>query len=131
MYMVAKGECEVKATDAASDQKVNKSPKYLRPGDYFGEIALIYGCKRTAEVIVTKYTTLAKMELAAFKELQTELPEFIDCLNKGVFGYQDRMMRFIKRSLVKVPYFSGLEDEVLFEIIFSLKTNKFIKGTIF
>ena len=30
--------------------------------DYFGEIALIYGCKRTASVRSMKYSTLAKLE---------------------------------------------------------------------
>jgi len=44
------------------DEKKNEHViKFMRPGDYFGEISLIYGCKRTASVISTKYSTLAML----------------------------------------------------------------------
>lgn len=38
----------------------------LRPGQYFGEISLIFGCERTAKVIANKYCTLAKLSKSKF-----------------------------------------------------------------
>ncbi len=49
--------------------------KILRIGAYFGEIALIYGCRRTCTVISRKYSTLAKLPFHDFREILTELPE--------------------------------------------------------
>mmetsp|Transcript_93061 Transcript_93061/g.128243 ORF Transcript_93061/g.128243 Transcript_93061/m.128243 type:complete len:85 (+) Transcript_93061:1862-2116(+) len=63
MYFVAKGECSVEVTEG---KKLDKNTKLLRPGDYFGEISLIYGCKRTAKVSATKYSTLAKLPRSSF-----------------------------------------------------------------
>jgi len=45
MYLIAKGECQVKITSSAAKQEPWRT---LRPGDYFGEIAMIYEAKRTA-----------------------------------------------------------------------------------
>jgi len=58
MFIIAKGECEVNIMD---ESKKNKLVRILRSGDYFGEISLIYGCKRTGSVISRKYSTLAKL----------------------------------------------------------------------
>ena len=58
LYIIAKGECSVEMLD--HKKNLNKL-KRLRPGDFFGEISLIYGCKRTADVISQKYSTLAKL----------------------------------------------------------------------
>ena len=59
MFLLAKGACEV----SIQDQKKNKYKlKVMRPGDYFGEISMIYGCKRTATVKSSKYSTLAVLK---------------------------------------------------------------------
>jgi len=42
MYFIAKGECSV----ILIDEKKKAHEKSLRIGDYFGEISMIYGCKR-------------------------------------------------------------------------------------
>jgi CRP-like cAMP-binding protein len=78
MYLVAKGECVVNIKDANTKQV--KGSRILTTSDYFGEISLIYGCRRTASVVSRKYTTLAKITRAKFKELTTEFPEIIDAL---------------------------------------------------
>ena len=59
MFIVAKGECVVNIKDEKS--KLVKNHKILTSSDYFGEISLIYGCKRTASVVSRKYSTLAKL----------------------------------------------------------------------
>ena len=67
MYILAKGECAVEFTDEKR-KKINKK-KTLRIGDYFGEIALLYGCKRSATVISTKYSSLALLTKENFREI--------------------------------------------------------------
>lgn len=65
MYIIARGECIVNIKDEKN--KIVKDFKTLGVSDYFGEISLIYGCKRTATVVSRKYTTLAKLSKAKFE----------------------------------------------------------------
>ncbi len=48
MYFIAKGEGEV----SQRDEKKNEHPKIakLAEGDHFGEISMIYKCRRTSTV---------------------------------------------------------------------------------
>ena len=64
MYIVARGECIVNIRDEKN--KLVKKFKVLGVSDYFGEIGLIYGCKRTATIVSRKYTTLAKLNKQMF-----------------------------------------------------------------
>ena len=79
MYFIAKGECAVSVTD---EKKNHRKIKTLRPGDYFGEISLMYGCKRTAEVTSNKYSTLAMLSRAHYKELLFEFPMLVEEMKK-------------------------------------------------
>jgi CRP-like cAMP-binding protein len=72
LYLIAKGACEVYIID---EKKNKQKLKNLRPGDYFGEISLIYGCKRTATVVSSKYSTLAMLKKDSYKEVLIEFPE--------------------------------------------------------
>ena len=65
MYLIAKGEVKINiASNSNSEDSKDKKrkPKTLRPGKYFGEIALVFDCVCTATVTATKYCTLAKMD---------------------------------------------------------------------
>ena len=58
MYLVAKGKLEV----TQSSGKVSESENFIRrlsDNDHFGEISLLYDCKRTCNVISSNYCTLA------------------------------------------------------------------------
>ena len=71
-YMLAQGECQV----WIEDHKKNKYlKKILRQQDFFGEISMMYGCARTATVISSKYSTLATLDLAAYRELLIEFSQ--------------------------------------------------------
>lgn len=81
MYFISKGSCIVKVktqnvidmgTGTEGDEDFVDPVKViseLRAGDHFGEIALIYGCKRTASVETKNYSTLAQLTKAEFTEL--------------------------------------------------------------
>lgn len=129
MYLIAKGECQVVVGDE-NDSKNQRNKKYLRPGQYFGEISLVYGCKCTAKVFAIKYCTLAMLSKEQFKEVTTQIPSLLEELQQGIYEYNDRMLRFIKRSMKSVPYFQNLSDDALFDIIFSLRTERFQKDQV-
>ena len=74
MYIVAKGECLVNVLD--EQNRWNYASKNLRISSYFGEISMIYGCRRTCTIVSKKYTTVARLSYPKFKEINTEFPEF-------------------------------------------------------
>lgn len=81
MYLIAKGACEVTFLDERGaaprskdgDNKIKN--RTLRHSDYFGEISMVYGCKRTANVLSTKYSTLAKLSYDHYREILIEFPD--------------------------------------------------------
>lgn len=85
MYLIAKGECKATiSTDAEEHYDDNsdsehedefKNSRLLRPGHYFGEISLIFGCERTAQVIATKYCTLAQLTRDKYREILHLMPD--------------------------------------------------------
>ena len=128
MYLIARGECVVNIRDEAN--KIVKNFKILGPADYFGEIGLVYGCKRTATVVSRKYTTLAKLSKAKFTMIVTEFPKFKEILKKGIFKYNDRMKKFIKSCLNKIPYFQGISEDAIHDVIYHMNLKHFNEGEI-
>jgi voltage-gated potassium channel len=66
MYFIASGEVEV---------KVEPQPVRLSAGSFFGEMALLTGAPRTANVVTTAPTTLLILEAADFHSLAAHHPE--------------------------------------------------------
>ena len=72
MYLIAKGMVKVDIASNCEDTsnvESKKPPVTLRPGQYFGEIALVFNCVATATITATKYCTLASLTKEKFKEL--------------------------------------------------------------
>jgi len=61
-YLIANGHVEIQLPDKKND------PIFLKHGDYFGECALLYDCKRSATVVTTNYCTFSRIEKEPFKE---------------------------------------------------------------
>lgn len=66
MYFIAAGEVEV---------KIEPQPVRLATGAFFGEMALLTGAARTANVLTTQPTTLLVLEAADFHTLTAHHPE--------------------------------------------------------
>ena len=77
-----------------------------------------------------KYSTLAKLTQQRYRELITEVPEFTKDLKEGIFKIKDRNKTFLMMNLDKIPYFQGLTEDILHDIMFSLETGKHEKGEI-
>jgi CRP-like cAMP-binding protein len=62
---------EGSAVVSQGDVEVNR----MEPGDYFGEMAILGGGRRTASVTTTSPSTLLVMFGTDFRQLEQELPE--------------------------------------------------------
>lgn len=61
MYFIkGGGSCRIKVRDHMGREKFE--PHILGEGDHFGEVALIYNCRRSATVISSDYNTFARLE---------------------------------------------------------------------
>lgn len=79
MYFIAKGKYWIfikkshivsPSTVSINSEKSRERPdRILQEGDHFGEIGLIYGCKRTATVESNNYGTLAMLTKSNYLEL--------------------------------------------------------------
>jgi len=71
----------------------------MRNGEFFGEISMIYGCKRTATIKSGKYTTLAQLSKKSYQDILLEFPDLNIHLKQWIYKYNDRMKRFIMESI--------------------------------
>ena len=46
-------------------------------------------------------------------------------MKNGIFRYNDKMKRFIKKSIQKVEYFKDIGEDALHDIIYNLKTKTY------
>ena len=74
MYFIAKGMCSVVIRD---EKKKEQQVRILKEGDHFGEIALIYKCRRSGHVVSQNYNTMAILDEERFKSLVSEYPEYL------------------------------------------------------
>ncbi|OQS01458.1 Voltage-gated Ion Channel (VIC) Superfamily [Achlya hypogyna] len=77
MYFVQNGTCEV-TKPASPDPRpfeVEIVLKVLTPGDYFGEIALLMNCKRTANVRAVTFSELCVLTRSAFERITAQYVE--------------------------------------------------------
>lgn len=63
--------------------------KFLKEGDHFGDIGLMYHCKRTASVLSRNYNTLSRLSYPKYKEIIKEYPNYDKLLKKQIFTYKD------------------------------------------
>lgn len=108
------------------DIRINR----LKVGSYFGEIALVTNLKRTATVKAVDYTTLAYLTRETFKNIKKEFPQVYLNFKYSIGKYKDADFVF-RRSMIKnTPYFRNLDDDIIDEIVYLLKPNRYDPGTI-
>ncbi len=71
MYFIVSGEATAMVTP---------EPVVLRPGAFFGEMALLFGTPRSASVVVTKPSVLLVLDVADFRVLAGRRPELINVI---------------------------------------------------
>eukprot|EP01117_Protostelium_nocturnum_P005831 TRINITY_DN2104_c0_g1_i1.p1 TRINITY_DN2104_c0_g1~~TRINITY_DN2104_c0_g1_i1.p1 ORF type:complete len:198 (-),score=52.90 TRINITY_DN2104_c0_g1_i1:92-685(-) len=71
MYFISKGKAH--AIENSSGKILSK----MKVGSFFGEIALLFRCKRTASVRDTKFTELFSLSKEDFDSVLVDYPEYI------------------------------------------------------
>ena len=61
--------------------------KSLHPGDFFGEVSLLFRVKRTATICSTAYSDLASLDAASFESILETNPDFAAKLEEGFQKY--------------------------------------------
>lgn len=96
MYFISKGVFAVTVKqdhlnpDPLNDEmSLNKGNEQilLYEGAHFGEIGLLYDCKRTATVCSQNYGTLAKLKKSHFVELLKTFDNISTLFKKYIFKY--------------------------------------------
>ena len=97
MYYINSGDCTVNVRD--EKRKEHIALKILVEGQHFGEIGIIYKCKRTTTVLSRNYNTMARLGIRQFNDIVGNAPEYLHFLKRYVFAYQGTRKLFIFRAL--------------------------------
>ena len=127
MFFVGTGHCKVRVKD--HNGREHHRPT-LKEGAHFGEIALLYKCKRSATVISSNYNTFAEIKKPRFREVISEFPEYEVLLKENAIkNYRDPKIEFILKMIKRVEYLKGHKDDVLFDLMFSLEPKSYEKDS--
>jgi potassium efflux system protein len=93
----------------------------LDEGDYFGEVSLITGMKRTATVRAMEYCTMAVLDRDSLLSTKENFPSVYLSFRKTIAEYNDPDMMQRKKMLRNVPYFRNLGENVLTELVYLMR----------
>ena len=110
LWFIADGKCDVYVFTNMRKRIRNK--QNLVPGDYFGEISLIYGCTATATVQSVTYSICAQLAQNQFDKLKDLAMDAHDIIVEKTFDYNDKWIQFKVKLLQQIDYFkSHMEDK--------------------
>ena len=119
MYYVSVGDCTVNIVDHMQQESI--AHKLVVEGEHFGEIGLLYKCKRTATVVSRNYNTMARLSKANYAEVISEFPIYQKYLIKQVFCYRYRSKLFLRNVLNQIDYFYKISKGPFHSLIYSLE----------
>lgn len=124
LYMVVKGEASVRV---ATNGKTEKEVARIGPGEFFGEMGLLTGERRTATIVAVTPVECYRLDKAAFQDLMSTRPEIseqiADLLAKRRLelvaaregldrASQAEQLRITRTDLLgKIRVFFALDDE--------------------
>jgi CRP-like cAMP-binding protein len=126
-YIITSGECSVISKDKASFEDTNI--KVMLEGDHFGEVALLYKCKRTASVMSINYCTLGRMSEIHFKDFLSKFNYNIEeKFREIIYQYDDPLTIFLLETIDKIDYFRGVSEKTKRDIVYSMNPINYDKG---
>lgn len=118
MYFISKGKFSVSVkTDHLNpnplldESQKDQKDQVLVDGAHFGEIGMLFECKRTATVKSENYGTLALLQRSHFLELQKTFENFSSEFKKQIFKYEDELTTWLFMEMDKIDYFRPLSLE--------------------
>ena len=94
--------------------------KTLNPGDYFGEIGVIYDTIRTCTVTTRDYAAIAALDKTSYNQCAQKFPHLKQTLEKLAAAYEDPWESFVMNAFKRVPYFEDLSEMLMNELMYSL-----------
>lgn len=118
-YSVQSLSFDVKKRVQDRDAKGNdiSYKKGLRSGDFFGEVSVIFGCRRTATVKAKQYCEASYIKNEEFLQLLANyniLKRFL--VRRLMQAYDDELRIFLVSCLKEIDYFKGISQEILIHI---------------
>lgn len=134
MYFVRTGQFEVEVNTNFLDSIITKpedQPKksLLYQGDHFGEIGLIYNCRRTATVTSLNYGSLAKLTKTGFSEMSQQFPSMMTSFKQNIYKYKDELRTFLEMECDKIRFFRDLSMLTKQELLNNMERKTYFKDT--
>ncbi len=98
------------------------------PGNLFGEVALLFGTKRTSSVKCRENCTVGGLSAEAFSELIMYFPEIEQSLVEQTRKYKDHWKLFQINTLTGISYLKDLNYDIKEELHYKLVLENFEKG---
>jgi CRP-like cAMP-binding protein len=108
-----------------SEIRINR----LSTGSYFGEVAIVTNLKRTTTVKAFEYTTLAYLTRENFADIRKEFPQVYLNFKYNIKQYTDTDFEFRRNMIKNTPYFRNLDKEIIDEIVYLLRPNRYDPNT--
>ncbi len=87
----------------------------------FGEVSLLFGCRRTTTVKAKQYCECAYLPNEAFLQILASHPVYKQFLIKNIMcNYDDELRIFLVQVLNQITYFKNLPEEVLIHLSMSM-----------
>jgi len=100
-------------------------------GDYFGEVAFMYKCKRTSTVKAKLYATLGCINHEIMTEMLRDFPDFKNHLKNDIVKiYDDDLKLFLTNALRKIDYLANVPDEILVQLAYVCNFEIKEKGSV-
>jgi CRP-like cAMP-binding protein len=90
--------------------KNNKLVKQLIQGEYFGELALLNQCQRTATVKSTNYCTMASFDKKMFYDMCNKFSDIFIKMKMKAVSYRDPWKMFKIKLLNQIDYFNNVPN---------------------
>ena len=137
MYFIARGTCQVlqkrshivSVAKKEEDQEQERRINTLIESEHFGEISLLYECKRTCSVISSNYCTLAAMSRQNFMEIHKQFDTIVAKFKQQILFYEDEVKIFIEREMNKIQYFNFLSQATKQDLIFGMERKTYDKDS--
>jgi hypothetical protein len=94
IYFIARGRLEVISEQPAGPQEI------LEDGDYFGDLSLILGERRTATVRALSYCDVFVLPRAEFERVKAQYPEFREVLRRVSAERTEKMARLVVNGII-------------------------------
>ena len=132
MFFIKNGKFSVHVKiDHLNPENNDEKPKPVQnliDGDHFGEIGMLFDCKRTATVKSEQYGRLALLKKNDFIDLSKSFDTFSNLFRKQIFKYQDELTIWLMIEMEKIPYFKNLTLQTKQELIYGMERQTFEKG---